>query len=92
LEISDILYDALGIVRNEIEMKKALEQIEELMEKNCKNAANLRRLNLAKMMLSSAIYRKESRGAHYRSDYPEQNKNYQRYIKCNFMGIIDAVE
>jgi aspartate oxidase len=44
------------------------------------------------MMLSSAIYRKESRGAHYRSDYPEQNKNYQRYIKCNFMGIIDAVE
>jgi succinate dehydrogenase / fumarate reductase flavoprotein subunit len=92
LEISDILYDALGIVRNEIEMKKALEQIEKLMEKNCKNAANLRRLNLAKMMLSSAIYRKESRGAHYRSDYPEQNKNYQRYIKCDFMGIIDAVE
>jgi succinate dehydrogenase / fumarate reductase flavoprotein subunit len=92
IEISNVLYDVLGIVRNELEMKNALKKIEKLMKKHSNNIANLRRLNLAKMMISSAIYRKESRGAHYRSDYPEQDKNYQRYIKCNFMGIIDAVE
>jgi succinate dehydrogenase / fumarate reductase flavoprotein subunit len=92
LEISDILYGALGIVRNEFEMKQALEQIEELIEINCGHAANLRRLHLAKMMLSSAIYRKESRGAHYRSDYPKQNEIFRRYIKCDVKGIIDTVE
>jgi succinate dehydrogenase / fumarate reductase flavoprotein subunit len=92
VEISNILYNVLGIVRNETEMKNALEQIEKLIKKHSNNIANLRRLNLAKMMISSAIYRKESRGAHYRSDYPKQNEKFRRYIKCNFRGIIDTVE
>jgi succinate dehydrogenase / fumarate reductase flavoprotein subunit len=94
LEISEILYGTLGIIRNESEMKRAAEQIEGLMEKNHGNEANLRRLNLARMMLYCAIYRKESRGAHYRSDYPDRNEKFQGYIKCNFEGILtnDALE
>jgi succinate dehydrogenase / fumarate reductase flavoprotein subunit len=87
-EVSDILYKALGIVRNETEMKSAMEIIEGMMEKYCGNEADIRRLNLARMMLSCAIYRKESRGAHYRSDYPDENDKFKRYIKCNFKGIL----
>jgi succinate dehydrogenase / fumarate reductase flavoprotein subunit len=88
LEIAEILYGALGIIRNETELKRATKQIEELMENNRGNEADLRRLNLARMMLSCAMYRKESRGAHYRSDYPERNEKFQGYIKCNFKGIL----
>jgi L-aspartate oxidase len=71
-----------------MELKRATKQIEELMENNRGNEADLRRLNLARMMLSCAMYRKESRGAHYRSDYPERNEKFQGYIKCNFKGIL----
>jgi succinate dehydrogenase / fumarate reductase flavoprotein subunit len=87
-EISDILYGALGIVRNEKDMKKALEQIGKLIDENRENKANLRRLNLAKMMVLSAIERKESRGAHYRSDYPNRDENFKRYIKCDNRGVM----
>jgi succinate dehydrogenase / fumarate reductase flavoprotein subunit len=89
-KISDILYDAMGIVRNENDMNRALSQIEELIQENHGNEANLRRLNLAKMMLLSAIERKESRGAHYRSDYPNRDESYKRYIKCDYKGIING--
>jgi succinate dehydrogenase / fumarate reductase flavoprotein subunit len=91
-KISDILYDAMGIVRNENDMNRALSQIEELIQENCGNEANLRRLNLAKMMLLSAIERKESRGAHYRSDYPNRDEIFKRYIKCDCKGVINGAK
>jgi succinate dehydrogenase / fumarate reductase flavoprotein subunit len=91
-EISDILYGALGIVRNEDDMKKALMQIERLMEEHKEKEADFGRLNLAKMMILSAMYRKESRGAHYRSDYPDKDEKFQKYIKCDYRGIMNGAE
>jgi succinate dehydrogenase / fumarate reductase flavoprotein subunit len=91
MEVSDILYGALGIVRNENDMSRALKQIEKLIELNAGNEPDLRRLNLARMMIASAIYRRESRGAHYRSDYPERDKKFQTYVKCDYKGIINEL-
>jgi succinate dehydrogenase / fumarate reductase flavoprotein subunit len=90
-ELSDILYSALGIVRNETEMQTALKKVGKLEEENRENIAAMRRIALAKMMLNSAIYRKESRGAHYRSDYPNRDEQFQRYIKCDYSGVIDEL-
>jgi succinate dehydrogenase/fumarate reductase flavoprotein subunit len=92
LEISDLLYGALGIVRNEADMQKALHQLRELSDTKRGNPTAERRIRLAEMMLASALFRTESRGAHYRSDYPKRDEKFQRYVKCDVDGIIDARE
>jgi succinate dehydrogenase / fumarate reductase flavoprotein subunit len=91
-EISDILYRALGIVRNEADMQAAEKKLGALADANRGNVTAERRIRFAKMMLASALFRTESRGAHYRSDYPQQNEKFQRYVKCDVDGIIDAWE
>ncbi|MBQ9030996.1 MAG: FAD-binding protein [Parasporobacterium sp.] len=49
----------------------------ELPAAHSSNPKELRRLLLAKALLLSASCRKESRGAHYRSDYPETEDDFR---------------
>ena len=76
-EISGILLGALGIVRCGEDLKNAIDKTDALLrDENYKNAR--KRLLFGKAMLMSALYRRESRGAHYRSDYPEKDEAFRR--------------
>lgn len=80
--IRDILMRAMGIVRNEADMTAALNKIQQIISDGQFNGKKLNtreenRLHLAEAMLESAILRKESRGAHYRSDYPQTYEEYR---------------
>ncbi len=80
--IRDLLMHAMGIVRNENDMNAALKEIKAIIADGQFNGSKLNtreenRLYLAKAMLECAILRKESRGAHYRSDYPQTSENYR---------------
>ena len=40
-------------------------------------------LTIARLMIHSALVREESRGVHYRSDFPERDDaNWQRHVVC----------
>lgn len=82
--ISVILYRALPIMRNENDMKKAHKELNALLTPTL-NEAEKCRLYLALAMVQSAINRKESRGAHKRTDYPERDDvNYRRQSVVSF--------
>ena len=69
VRIRDIIMDGLGIVRDEESMIECMSRLTSEMEADNISNIDRMRLNLALAMVKSALYRKESRGAHYRSDY-----------------------
>ena len=80
----------VGLVRNKRGLEETSALIEEqygLMERiKAKNPAEkaealelLNMLNVGKLMSIAALTRTESRGAHYRSDYPETNN--EKWLK-----------
>jgi len=90
-ELQDSMQDLVGIVRTESEMKEALVVIEKLKDRARKTsvagnrnyhpgwhtAIDLRNLLIvSEAIAKSAIERKESRGGHFREDYPAKSKDW----------------
>lgn len=87
-EIQNTMTKYVGIVRNEQGLLKAAEVIKDLRERYGNltgfsliklEVANM--LTVARLVIESALERKESRGAHYRSDYNKTDDiNWKRNI------------
>lgn len=75
--VSQILGNHLKILRSENDLDRALEELDSLQSK-ASNPAELRLLDLAKATVHCALFRKESRGAHRRTDYPNTDPGCQK--------------
>ena len=82
-KLKGILLPALGIVREKNSIEHALYEIETLLHEDL-NEAQYAKTMLAKAILMSALQRKESRGAHYRADYPETDEKFRRSSVASF--------
>jgi L-aspartate oxidase len=85
-QLADLMNTKAGIVRNETQLKAALEEIESLYLKykepikdyNHIKIKNL--IDICRLITTSALERKESRGAHIRSDFPNESKQLESHI------------
>jgi len=79
-ELKDLMWRNVGIIRSEASLKEAKIKIETLMKDynfgKCYSSAEeyeYRNMLLTSLLIAKcALERKESRGAHYRSDYPNK--------------------
>ena len=83
-KIKSVMWGNVGLIRDENSLKKALDEI--ISIENYINDYNNTRyisdiITLAKGVILSALNRKESRGAHYRKDFPTDRENYKKHTK-----------
>jgi succinate dehydrogenase / fumarate reductase flavoprotein subunit len=94
--LGDIMYQKVGIIRNKSDLTKAYEAIKTLEADFTKmgigdksKAANSElieflefrnALTLAPLITASALAREESRGAHFRSDFPQEKKEFEKFF------------
>ena len=91
IEVRDILFKAMGIVRNEKMLSEGLAALDKI-SKSKLSEREKERLRLAKALILSALYRKESRGANYREDYPERNDEYKGMTRAIINGDTVNIE
>jgi L-aspartate oxidase len=84
-EIQNAMWNDLGIVRMRTGMQRAIKTLEEMAPKlqspNTRRTFEAANLRLAAMAIArSALAREESRGAHYRVDYPgHDDKKFMKH-------------
>ncbi|MBN2568771.1 MAG: FAD-binding protein [Deltaproteobacteria bacterium] len=100
--LKQVLWEKAGIIRDEASLQEGIEKtgdisgaVQSLRARNinelyriveCRNAV-LTGLSIA----LAAIERKESRGSHYREDYPAENKEWERHVYVAMKGEKPAV-
>ena len=77
-EIQDLMWQDVGVVRTGQGMKRAIERLTQLEVRvahpHTRRAWEARNLQTVGLLVArSALARQESRGAHYRTDYPDHN-------------------
>ena len=79
--LKELMWDKVGIIRNQQKLEVAKAEIENLKEQfafayKCPNRNHYELRNLltiAELIVEFALNRKESRGAHFREDYPQKD-------------------
>lgn len=68
--VRELMWNAGGIVRNESGLRTAIEQLGDGVENASTDTMMRNVVTVADLILRSALARRESRGAHFRSDHP----------------------
>lgn len=99
-ELQNIMWKGAGILRSEKALTKALEELQILAKKFPRSTKCLSKeeyefkhmLLVSKLIINSALQRKESRGAHYRLDYLNTDEEGMHSIIVKGKGELSFVK
>lgn len=95
-DIKDIMWEKVGLVRSNHSLNEAIDRLNDIYD-FLRPYCNVRHLKdisiLANGVAKSALYREESRGVHYREDFPQESDSFKKHsildrsFKINFMEV-----
>ncbi|HZK86533.1 MAG TPA: L-aspartate oxidase [Syntrophomonas sp.] len=90
--LQTIMWEKVGIIRNEAGLKEANKEIESLYNHLAREENPLayiemvNMLTVAHVIVQACLWRRESRGGHYRSDYPQRDDirwiKHTSFVNC----------
>ena len=87
-DLRALMYANVGLVRNAQGLGAALRRIRELQTQHGGNCGELRNLlTVAQLVTQAALARKESRGSHYRTDFPNTDVKYAKRSFSTLAGV-----
>ncbi|MEA2693112.1 MAG: L-aspartate oxidase [Acidobacteriota bacterium] len=79
--VRTLMWEKVGVVRDGQGLTEAVAALDRLAESHPNAAGEARNLLWAgRLVAAAALARRESRGGHYRSDYPEADPAWQRHL------------
>ena len=74
--VKRVMWERVGILRDKDSLQRALKEFEQISSANLSTSSR-NFVTLAKLVATSALWREESRGGHFRNDFPERDEKFR---------------
>ncbi|CAN5231186.1 L-aspartate oxidase [soil metagenome] len=87
--IKRVMWERVGILRSGESLARAISEFDQIASGNL-SLSSRNFVTLAILVATAALWREESRGGHYRTDFPEIAENFQRHSILRFGSGIEG--
>lgn len=74
--VKRIMWERVGILRDHGSLHRAIKEFDQIASSDLSTSSR-NFVTLARLVAAGALWREESRGGHYRTDYPEQHDDFK---------------
>jgi L-aspartate oxidase len=74
--VKRLMWERVGILRDKESLQRALRELEQISTANL-GTSSKNFVAVAKLVTQAALWREESRGGHFRTDFPARNENWR---------------
>ena len=85
------MWERVGILRDKDSLTRALKEFDQIASGNLSTTSR-NFVTLARLVATAALWREESRGGHFRVDFPEQHEEWRKHSVQQLGADISSAE